>query len=217
MSEFEFEPVRGLPEHLPAGERLLWQGAPAAGALARHAYHVRLVGLYFVAVLGLRAATQALAGAPAADILAGSVPLLAAAAVALAVLGGLAWLVARTTVYTITSRRVVLRFGVAIPMTVNVPFRLIESAAVARHPDGTGDIPLALSRGTRVSYLVFWPHVRPWRMTHPQPMLRAVPAPEAVAKVLADALAASGQEAVEARRVASPDPESLVALARAVA
>ena len=26
--DFDFEPVRGLPQVLPEGERLLWQGAP---------------------------------------------------------------------------------------------------------------------------------------------------------------------------------------------
>ncbi|HBB55427.1 MAG TPA: phosphopantetheine adenylyltransferase, partial [Hyphomonadaceae bacterium] len=32
--EFDFEPVRGLPEALPAGEAILWQGAPSAWGLA---------------------------------------------------------------------------------------------------------------------------------------------------------------------------------------
>ena len=26
--DFDFEPVRGLPQVLPKGERMLWQGAP---------------------------------------------------------------------------------------------------------------------------------------------------------------------------------------------
>ena len=48
-----------------------------------------------------------------------------------------AWASARTTVYTITNRRVVMRFGIALPMTLNLPFTLIAlgrgEAACGRH------------------------------------------------------------------------------------
>ncbi len=37
----------GLPGPLPKGERLLWQGRPALLSLARRAFHVDLVALYF--------------------------------------------------------------------------------------------------------------------------------------------------------------------------
>ena len=37
-----------------------------------------------------------------------------------------------------------MRFGVALPMTVNLPFRLVAGAAIKAWPDGTGDIPLQL-------------------------------------------------------------------------
>ena len=39
MTEYETEPVRGLPAPLPAGETLLWQGGPAWWPLARSAFH----------------------------------------------------------------------------------------------------------------------------------------------------------------------------------
>ena len=37
LHEHEFEAAPGLPEKLPQGERILWQGAPDALALARAA------------------------------------------------------------------------------------------------------------------------------------------------------------------------------------
>ena len=78
--------------------------------------------------------------------------LLALAAVGLLAL--LAWLTARTTVYTITSRRVVMRFGVALPMT-HQPARSasidVRGPQAAR--DGTGDMPLALTGAGRIAYL----------------------------------------------------------------
>ena len=49
--DFASEPVPGLPERPPAGERILWQGAPDRRTLARTAYHTRLVAAYFAAVV----------------------------------------------------------------------------------------------------------------------------------------------------------------------
>jgi hypothetical protein len=104
----------------------------------------------------------------------------------------LAWLAARTTTYTITSRRVILQVGVAVPISMNIPFSRIASAALRPYANGTGDIPLELLGGERVPYLAIWPHARPWRYTRPQPMLRSIPEAAAVAAILAEALAAAG-------------------------
>ena len=45
----------GLPGPLPKGERLLWQGRPALVSLARRAFHVDLVALYFGGLAGFQA------------------------------------------------------------------------------------------------------------------------------------------------------------------
>ena len=101
----------------------------------------------------------------------------------------LAWLNGRATIYTVTNRRLVLRIGVALPMMVNLPFRVVESAALRTFRDGSGDIPLTLDAATRVGYLNLWPHVRPWQIKRPQPALRAVPDVAGVARILSAALA----------------------------
>ena len=190
-SEYEFEPVRGLPERLPAGETMLWQGEPRAAALARRAFHVPTLAVYFGVLVAWRALAAVADHEPLGRAVFGTLWIAALAAAAIGVLAALAWLTARTTVYTITTERIVIRFGIALPMTVNIPFRLIESAAVKAHADGTGDIPLVLARGERTSYLVMWPHVRPWRIARPEPMLRAIPDVAHAAGVLALALAAA--------------------------
>ena len=64
---------------------------------------------------------------------------------ALAILLVLAWASARTSVYTITSKRIVMRIGIALPMALNIPFRLIGNAALKTQSDGSGDIPVALT------------------------------------------------------------------------
>ena len=55
--EHEFEPEYGLPEPLPAGERVLWQGSPQWRVMARRTFHVRKLTLYFGVILAARAAT----------------------------------------------------------------------------------------------------------------------------------------------------------------
>ena len=105
---------------------------------------------------------------------------------------------ARCTVYTITDARVVIRLGTAFPMTVNLPYGRIETAALKVQKDGSGDISLLLTGKDRLAYMVLWPHVRPWRMKRAEPTLRAVPDVARVGQVLARALAASANLPVPA-------------------
>ena len=49
--EHELEPAYGLPERLPANERILWQGSPDWRTLARRVFFVRTLALYFLAIL----------------------------------------------------------------------------------------------------------------------------------------------------------------------
>ena len=111
--------------------------------------------------------------------------------VGLGLLALLAWLCSRTTVYTITNRRVVLRIGVALPTAINIPFKAIGGAKLGLHSNGVGDIPLALVGEERMAYSNLWPHVRPWRLAKPEPMLRSIPDAQRVAQVLSTALVAA--------------------------
>lgn len=188
MSEFAFEPVHGLPENLPAGEALRWQGAPNWRVLARRAFYVRTVAFYFVLLILLRLVLLLGDGATPKEAALSVLWLVMLAAVAIGILTLLAWLYSRSTVYSITDRRLVIRFGVALPMAVNIPFKIVESAGLRTYPDGSGDIPLVLGAGQKVSYIIMWPNVRPWRFANAQPMLRGIPQAKKVAEVLADAL-----------------------------
>jgi hypothetical protein len=187
VSEHEFEPVPGLPERLPEGERILWQGSPDPKALALQAFHIRKVAVYFAILMAGSFAAGIIDGEAAAAASLSALGLVPVAAAGLGLIALLAWLTARATIYTITNRRVVLRFGVALPMALNVPFTVIESAALRIHPGGSGDLPLALADGQRIAWLVNWPYVRGGRRS--QPMLRAVPEAARVATLLGEALA----------------------------
>jgi hypothetical protein len=181
-AEYDLEPIRGLPGNLPEGEHILWQGAPSWKRLARDAFKTRWIAAYFVALL-LWALVDGNAIGFAMTLFVG--------AVGLALLNLLAWLAARATVYTITNRRIVFRFGIALPKCVNLPMVAIAGAGFKRNADGTGDIPLALLGEHRLGYAQFWPHVRPWKLAAPEPMLRALPDAAHVAELLSEALLAA--------------------------
>jgi hypothetical protein len=199
--EHEFEPVPGLPEMLPPGETLIWQGAPQWRVLARRAFHLKTVGAYFVALIMLRMGTGLLYEADIAAAVQSSVMLACLGAVATGILVFYAWLIARSTIYTLTDKRLVIRFGIALPMTINLPFSSIQSAAVKHYDDDCGDIALTLESGTRLSYIVMWPHTRPWNFRHPQPMLRCV----AQSGYVSDLLANAASKAVAQIRRATAD------------
>lgn len=183
--EHEFEPQYGLPERLPAGERIVWQGSPVWQHLAREVFHVRKIALYFVVILALRAWFVASSGASWQAVLTSVALLVPLFAAALGCLYALAYYSAKTTVYTITSKRVVMRVGIVLSVTYNLPFKEIFSAGLAAATDGTGNIALALKPGVRIAYLQLWPHVRPWVIRHPQPLLRSVANANQVASMLA--------------------------------
>ena len=189
--EHDSEPVPGLPAPLPAGEQILWQGAPRFAGLARRALHLRWMSVYFALLAAWRIAALAADGVGIAAALQGGAIIVLVGAVPIGLLALYGWASARSTLYTITSRRVVIRTGVALPITVNIPFALVGSAAVARHGDGTGDVALQIAPPHRVSWIALWPHTRSWHLSRPQPTLRALTEPDAVAQILGRALAAA--------------------------
>lgn len=206
MNEHEFEPVRGLPGPLPPGETVLWQGSPRPAALARRLFHLVPLAIYF-AVLAAWSGILAASSAPDAPVAVAVGGPVAMGLVAIVLLAALAALMARTTVYTVTSRRLVLRIGVVLSITFNIPFGVVASAGLRRYRDGTGDLPITLAGSDRIAYLHLWPHARPWRFARPEPMLRCVPDADRVASILAEAILASQGAAV--RAAAPADPKDL--------
>ena len=221
--DFEVEPVPGLPEHPPGGERILWQGSPDWRIAARRILHVDKLAVYFALLLAWRAANAMQSGASLTDAMLSALWLVPLALVAIGVLCLIAWLIGRTTIYTITTARVALRFGVALPMTVNLPFKSIAVADVHKGAQGSGDLILTLNDTGRIGYAVLWPHARPWHFARPKPVLRCLPGVSHVGEILADALTASLATArgpVAASLAGTPDsdrPQRAIARGAALA
>jgi hypothetical protein len=178
--EYEIEPIKGLPGVLPRDEAIVWQGAPNWQSLARGVFHTRLVAVWF----GVVALSAFVAGGTGPI---GAATTIGVAGLGLALLAVLAWAQARSTVYTLTHKRLVMRFGVALPKCVNLPLSLVESADLKPAGRGHVDVALRLHGRFPLGWLQMWPHVRPWRLANPQPMLRSVP--EGFVAILADTLA----------------------------
>lgn len=206
------EPVRGLPQALPEGEQLLWQGSPGPLAFAVHAFHVRFVLGYFVLATAWRLANLNAAGAASGEMTSVAINSVIGAILGLGLLGLIAWLMARSAVYSITSKRIVLRYGVAIRKYVNLPFERIASADMRRYGNGKGDIVLALTETGGLGYLKLWPHVRPLRINQPQPMLRALAGVDGVARTLAAAISAHAPARVALTPLAAEPGRATAAL-----
>jgi hypothetical protein len=199
--DYAVEPIRGLPELPPAGETILWQGAPSAWEIARRVFHIRAAALYFLLLAAWRVASY-LRDGDSQGALVAAISLLPIMLAALGLLALVAWLCARTSVYTITSRRVVMRIGIALPMAINIPFNAIGAASLRVSPNGAGDISLMPRGAARMAYSNLWPHVRPWRLRNPEPLLRGLPHVRDVAAILARAMA----EALPDARLVIPAP-----------
>lgn len=190
MIEYENEPIPGLPGIPPPGERILWQGSPDWQVLARTAFHTWIVTGYFAVLAGWATAAALVTGGG----FRGVAMTLVVGAIAVGLLHLLAWGAARTTIYSLTNRRIVMRIGMAVPKCINLPLAQIGSVDLARRADGSGDLPLTLSGAPKIGYLALWPHARAWKIARPQPMLRAVPDAANVAALIARTCLAANPE-----------------------
>ncbi len=179
---------RGFPGRLPEGETLLWQGAPDWRVLARTAMHTRGLAIYFglIACIAMVTGSGFLGGVKVVGL--GLVP------IALAYL--YAYASSRGTVYSITDRRVVLHIGLALPVTLNLPLERVSSVDVRAGAGRSGDLSLTLAGTDRFSYVVLWPHARPWRFSPAQPTMRGLADVEQPAQILGRVLASSAAIAV---------------------
>ena len=188
MSEDDFavEPIEGLPELLPKGEVILWQGRPNWLRLTIESLNLWWVIGYF----GLLAAWRFLSVIdymPFGTAISASIPFLFVAAFVGLLLCGVGYIQAKETLYTITNRRVVMRIGAALTLTLNLPFTKIDNAAVAKKRGGFGNIAFETTGDTKFSYFVLWPHARSWYFGKPQPTLKCIPDIEKVSSILGQA------------------------------
>ena len=203
MLEHDREVAPGLPEELPGNESLLWQGAPGFRSVLHGSFHFTKLVAYFAALLIVQLILEMRDDGPFSEAMARTLGFALLAAAALGLLALFVRLVTRSTLFTLTDRRIVMRTGVAVPVTINLPYSRIEAADLRLRRDGSGDIVLVPEAGSRVSWLLLWPMVKPFRWWRVRPVLRGIKDAEPVARSLADALTNAAAD-VSAEREAKP-------------
>jgi hypothetical protein len=206
-------PVRlpGVEEPLPRGEKVLWQGHPDLVSVAFRVLHLRALMAYWVLVtLGL-VVFGAVDGRP---LLADLVWMAVVAVVGSGLILAWAATIRATTTYAVTSRRVVLRIGIALPVVLNLPLDRIASVDLRTWGGEQGDVVMTPAAGDRFGWLLLWPHVRPWSLRDPLPALRAIPRAGEVGRLLADAVTEAHGDGLGAESVPEqgrPESEEAVA------
>jgi putative photosynthetic complex assembly protein len=195
MLEHDYEPSPGLPQPLPGDETLLWQGKPRFESLAMGTFHIRGLAVYFAILIVARVAFVMGDGLTMAAAVAGSLNLVILAAVALGLLAGYSRMLARSTLFTITNKRVIIRGGIAVPVTMNLPFSCIERVDLRTRSDGSGEVAIVTLPNSRPSYVLLWPFVKPFSLFRVQPVLRGVPNAASAAELLAAAIGANAANA----------------------
>ncbi len=199
----------GLPDHLPEGERLLWQGRPDWRRLAINAFHVRKVAIYFLVLMLGQGLWKMANGASMAEAMQTVPAMVGLGALACAILLGFAYASARTTHYTLTSKRVLMKAGIALPVIINLPLRQIDGVSFALTGKGCGTICFKTGGNTRLAYLLLWPHAKPWNFNKPQPAFRDIANVETVASRLAFIM--GGQMPVAETQVEVPHGQLIAA------
>ena len=184
--DFAAEPINGLPELPPRGEVILWQGRPNWFRLTVESLNLWWVVAYFAVLTGWRFITVIdVLSFERAIIM--TLPFVIMTLIVVLLLMLVGFIQARATVYTITNRRVAMRIGAALTVTLNIPYTQIDNAAVSVGKAGCGNIALETKGDSKFSYLVLWPHIRSWKISKPEPTLRAIPDVQSVAQILAKA------------------------------
>ena len=182
----------GEVSRLPAGERVLWSGAPDQRAIARYLLRERWV-LGFVAVsmaIGVGDVLQH-GGNDTVPRLIG-VAMLSAILVAIAIVSirFFAWRIAKTSKYVITDKRVFFNIGMVLRADANIPFSSVEGIDLLRRSDGSADLMVSLSGTREIPWLLLFPHMS-WRGSRRgRPTFRGLKQPQLAADAVVAALRA---------------------------
>ena len=203
MTEYEDEPVEGLPDFLPEGETMVWQGRPTVAAMARRVFFIPHLALYFGLLIAGHTVYRLMEGVSAAQVVGTFVWQAGLAATVLVLLAWLARSYAASVLYTLTSERLVIRSGVALPMMVNIPVEQITAADMRVYRDGTGDIVLTPVADRKLHWVLLWPNVSAWYSRPIRPLLRGLAEPQRAADAFA-AVASQHYQVTAGEQVAVP-------------
>lgn len=189
---------------LEPGERILWQGRPDASSLRRYLLKGRWLAVYIGGLLAWKLALILWVRGLRPQEVFDAATLVLQGIVLVGITRYFAWALARATTYTVTDLRIVIRHGIALPGTVDIPLRALRSIAVRVHDDGTGDVALAVRDGGGIGFAKLWPYARGLELSHPIPMLRGVGDAAVLGTILSRRLARMHDEHAMSRAAPAP-------------
>jgi hypothetical protein len=96
-----------------------------------------------------------------------------------------------------------MRHGIALPISINIPFSQLDSADLSEQSGSIGSISLRTIAGTLLAWLALWSSCRPWHLTNPQPSIRCISNAAEVARHLGGAIRLSEGDTIEAAQAVS--------------
>jgi hypothetical protein len=148
--------------------------------------YLKYIAFYLVALIAARTGYLILDGEPVATWSGMLVWQVLASAFVMLLIVGLAAVYSRTTRYSLTNERLIIKTGAAITIHINLPLQQIIAADLREYSDDTGDITLQVSRAEKLYWLLIWPNVRSWWIRPLRPVLRGLKDAQAVAHLLVE-------------------------------
>jgi hypothetical protein len=184
----------GEVSRLPAGERVLWSGAPDRRSLARYFMRERWILAFVVFSFSIGAAEALQHTDGAVPRLIGVATLSAIMAlIAIVSVRLLAWQLAKSSQYVITNRRVYFNIGIVMRADANIPYSSVETIDLLHRADGSADLMVTLTDEQEIPWLLLFPHMS-WRgVRRGRPTFRALRDHKGAADAIVGALRANMQ------------------------
>jgi Bacterial PH domain len=177
----------GEVSRLPAGEKVLWTGAPDQRALARYFLRERWCLAFVAFSFSLGAAVPRLIGVATLSTI--------MAIVAIVSIRLMAWQIAKSSKYVITDKRVYFNIGIVMRADANIPYSSLDGVDLRRRSDGSADLMLKLTGEQEIPWLLLFPHMTWHGGPRGRPTFRSLRAPQAAADAVVSALRAYPQPA----------------------
>ena len=186
MYKIDKSPPKDILGAIPENEDIIWYGRPELRRFCLSALGLRYLLLYLliVALFNLSSNFGNFSFFIYLEIM---VPYIISCFLATVLLVIIGISQVMPTVYVITSKRIIIRSGMALIFMLNVPFDKIANIDKQIFKDGCGNISFKLINNKRVPFFASWPSVRPWYFNNPEPTFRCISNVDVIALKLADA------------------------------
>ena len=186
MYKINNTPPKDILSVIPKDEEIIWHGRPDLRRFCLTAIGIKYILVYLIVITCSIIYTR-YGDFNLITILQVLVPYLLSCclAIILLVIVGISQVL--PTVYVITSKRVIIKSGLALIFMLNVPFDKIASIDKNNYSDGSGNISFKLISNKRVPFFASWPSVRPWYFSNPEPTFRCIADVDVIALKISEA------------------------------